>query len=90
MTISQRSTVADVEIDVTCTGRFYDFLEERNGVWGIVRRQPIYEKDRMDVLDRPPASSWTGHWWTASPSATAVSAICRPRPGSRSRAASRI
>jgi len=40
---------------VVCTGRFYDFLEKRSGRWGIVRRQPIYEKDRMDPVD-PSAS----------------------------------
>jgi len=37
--------------DVVCTGRFYDFLERRDGRWGIVLRQPIYEKDRMDPVD---------------------------------------
>jgi hypothetical protein len=37
--------------DVTCTGRFYDFLERRGGRWGIVLRQPIYEKDRLDPVD---------------------------------------
>ena len=42
MTISQRALVHDVEVDVVCTGRFYDFLERREGQWGIVRRQPIY------------------------------------------------
>ena len=36
--------------DVLCTGRFYDFLEKREGKWGIVLRQPIYEKDRMDPV----------------------------------------
>jgi len=51
MTINQRAEVHDVLVDVVCTGRFYDFLERREGVWGIVRRQPIYEKDRMDVVD---------------------------------------
>ncbi|MCK1377663.1 nuclear transport factor 2 family protein, partial [Bradyrhizobium sp. 24] len=44
MTISQRAPVHDVPCDVVCTGRFYDFLEKRQGKWGIVRRQPIYEK----------------------------------------------
>jgi hypothetical protein len=38
-------------VDVVCTGRFYDFVEERAGRWGIVMRQPIYEKDRMDPVD---------------------------------------
>jgi hypothetical protein len=51
MTISQRATVHDVSCDVVCTGRFYDFLEKRQGKWGIVRRQPIYEKDRIDPVD---------------------------------------
>jgi hypothetical protein len=50
MKIEQRATVGGVEVDVTCSGRFYDFLEWRDGRWGIVRRQPIYEKDRLDVL----------------------------------------
>jgi len=51
MTISQRALVHDVLCDVVCTGRFYDFLEKRQGKWGIVRRQPIYEKDRLDPVD---------------------------------------
>ena len=55
MTINQRASVDHVEVDVVCTGRFYDFFEKRNGTWKIVRRQPIYEKDRMDVVS--PSSS---------------------------------
>lgn len=51
MTISQRSNVAGVPCDVICTGRFYDFLEKRDGKWGMVIRQPIYEKDRIDPID---------------------------------------
>jgi hypothetical protein len=51
MTISQRADVDGVTCDVVCTGRFYDFLEKRDGAWGIVLRQPIYEKDRLDPLD---------------------------------------
>jgi hypothetical protein len=51
MTISQRAIVHDVLVDVVCTGRFYDFLEKRDGKWGLVLRQPIYEKDRMDPVD---------------------------------------
>ena len=50
MTISQRAPVGGVLVDVLCTGRFYDFLEKRGGRWGIVLRQPIYEKDRMDPV----------------------------------------
>ena len=51
MTISQRAVVHDVAVDVVCTGRFFDFLEKRHGKWGLVLRQPIYEKDRMDPVD---------------------------------------
>ena len=50
MTISQRAKVDGVLCDVVCTGRFYDFFEKR-GRWGLVLRQPIYEKDRLDPLD---------------------------------------
>ena len=51
MTISQRGPVEGVMCDVVCTGRFYDFFEQRNGRWGLVHRQPIYEKDRIDPID---------------------------------------
>jgi SnoaL-like domain len=51
MTISQRAPVDGVLCDVVCTGRFYDFLEQRGGRWGLVLRQPIYEKDRLDPVD---------------------------------------
>jgi hypothetical protein len=68
MTINQRAPVDGVLVDVVCTGRFYDFLEKREirlkpdsttkiDRWAIVRRQPIYEKDRMDPVD--PAASLT-------------------------------
>src|SRR5688500_15353889 len=60
MTNNQRAEVDGILVDVVCTGRFYDFLEKRPAAgapaarsagWGIVRRQPIYEKDRMDPVD---------------------------------------
>lgn len=51
MTISQRAHVDLVLCDVVCTGRFYDFLEKREERWGLVLRQPIYEKDRLDQVD---------------------------------------
>jgi SnoaL-like domain len=51
MTISQRASVDGVVCDVVCTGRFYDFFERRGDAWGIVLRQPIYEKDRLDPVD---------------------------------------
>jgi SnoaL-like domain len=50
MTIAQRAEVEGVLCDVVCTGRFYDFFEKRVR-WGLVLRQPIYEKDRLDPVD---------------------------------------
>ena len=57
MTISQRAEVHGILCDIVCTGRFYDFLERRDDRWGIVLRQPIYEKDRLDPVD--PAATLT-------------------------------
>jgi hypothetical protein len=51
MTITQRAPVHGIECDVVCTGRFYDFLERRDGRWGLVLRQPIYEQDRVGAVD---------------------------------------
>lgn len=51
MTIAQRVTIDGRSVDVTCFGRFYDFLERRAGRWGIVLRQPIYERDRLDGVE---------------------------------------
>ena len=51
MSILQRAPLHDVLVDVACVGRFYDFFEKRDGRWAIVRRQPIYEKDRLDPVD---------------------------------------
>jgi hypothetical protein len=51
ITIQQRAMLDGVLVDVVCYGRFYDFLEKRLGSWGIVKRQPIYEKDRLYPVD---------------------------------------
>jgi SnoaL-like protein len=51
MNIFQRAALDGVPVDVVCWGRFYDFFEKRDGRWAIVRRQPIYEKDRLDPVD---------------------------------------
>ena len=86
MTINQRATVEGALVDVVCTGRFYDFLEKRSERWGIVRRQPIYEKDRMDPVD--PAATADARCGTprdSFPRAIVTSRICSRRTGSRSR-----
>jgi len=51
MSILQRAPLDGVIVDVTCVGRFFDFFEQRDRRWAIVRRQPIYEKDRLDPVD---------------------------------------
>jgi hypothetical protein len=51
MTIGQRAEIDEIEVDVVCTGRFYDFCAKHDDTWTIVRRQPIYEKDRLDPVD---------------------------------------
>ena len=51
MTISQRAEVHGMLVDVVATGRFFDFFSKEAGSWLMVRRQPIYEKDRMDPVD---------------------------------------
>jgi len=51
MSISQRAKVHDKLVDVLCTGRFYDFFVRTEDGWRMVRRQPIYEKDRMDTVE---------------------------------------
>lgn len=45
--ILQRGEVHGVRVDVECKGRFIDALEKREGRWGIVFRQPVYDLDRM-------------------------------------------
>lgn len=51
LTITQRAPVEGVLCDVACMGRAYDFLEKRDGRWGIVLRRHIYEKDRLDTVE---------------------------------------
>jgi hypothetical protein len=50
MQINQRALVHDVAVEVTCSGRFWDALEKRDGRWGLLLRQPIYETDRMSTV----------------------------------------
>jgi hypothetical protein len=51
MTIAQRGMMDGELCEVTCAGRFYDFLEKRKGQWGIVLRRCIYEKDKIEAVD---------------------------------------
>jgi len=51
MSINVRSRLDGVEVDAVCSGRFFDRVEKREGVWRISRRSVIYEKDRIDPVD---------------------------------------
>jgi hypothetical protein len=51
MSINVRSRLDGVEVDAVCSGRFFDRVEKRDGVWRISRRSVIYEKDRIDPVD---------------------------------------
>ena len=50
MSINVRSRLEGVEVDAVCTGRFFDRVERRDGVWRIAKRSAIYEKDRIDPV----------------------------------------
>lgn len=49
--ILQRGEVHGVLVDVQCKARFVDALEKRDGRWGIMFRQPVYDLDRMTPVD---------------------------------------
>ncbi|HUB75855.1 MAG TPA: nuclear transport factor 2 family protein [Solirubrobacteraceae bacterium] len=51
MRIMQVGPVEGVLCEVCCIGRNYDLCERRDGRWGIVLRQPIYERDMAFVAD---------------------------------------
>ena len=46
-----RQTIEGVEVDLTSNGRFLDRLERRDGVWRMVERAALYEKDRLDPVE---------------------------------------
>ena len=49
--ILQRAVVEGVLCDVTCYARHYDLWEKRDGRWGLVYRETIADKDRMDPVN---------------------------------------
>jgi hypothetical protein len=49
--IMQRGPVEGITCDVTCIGVNFDFMERRQGRWGLVLRQPVYERDYIDPVD---------------------------------------
>lgn len=48
MVILQRDKVDEVLCDVNCLARHFDFWEKRSGRWGLILRESIYDKARID------------------------------------------
>ncbi|MDC0033894.1 nuclear transport factor 2 family protein [Alphaproteobacteria bacterium] len=46
-----RAAIGGHEVDVESWFRFFDLLEQRDGVWRIVKRTGVYEKDRLDPVN---------------------------------------
>lgn len=46
-----RTTLDGCQFDLQAWIRFFDLLERRRGIWRIVKRTAVYEKDRLDPVD---------------------------------------
>ena len=51
--IMLRFPLAGQEVDMASHARFHDWFERRDGVWRVVRRVCIYERDRLDPVGDP-------------------------------------
>jgi hypothetical protein len=61
MTISQRAPVHGVLCDVVCTGRFYDFLEKREGSGDSCEGNPSMRRTGWIPWIQKHPSNWTRH-----------------------------
>lgn len=50
MILMSRTTLEGTEVDVTCYGRFYDRFMKLDGEWRVLRRNAIYERDRIEPV----------------------------------------
>ena len=50
MTITQRATLDGVVCDVTAMARHLDRWEKRDGLWGLLLRETIFDRDRLDPV----------------------------------------
>ena len=46
-----RQLIEGLAVDMTSRARFLDRLERRDGVWRIVERAALYQKDRLDPVE---------------------------------------
>lgn len=51
MIISQRADIHGVLCDVNCLARHHDLWEKRNGRWGLMMKDTIFDKDRIDPVN---------------------------------------
>ena len=51
VTLYDRTIMDGHEFDLQSWFRYFDLLERRDGVWRIVKRTAVYEKDRIDPVD---------------------------------------
>jgi hypothetical protein len=50
MTITQRARLDGVICDVTCMARHQDRWEKRDGLWGLLLRETVFDRDRIDPV----------------------------------------
>ena len=50
MILMSRTVLDGTEVDVTCYGRFYDRFVKLDGAWRVLRRNAIYERDRIEPV----------------------------------------
>jgi hypothetical protein len=50
MVITQRADLDGVMCDVTCMARHIDRWEKRDVLWGLVLRETLFDRDRMDAV----------------------------------------
>lgn len=67
MTLHLRTTVDGVLCDITCLGRFVDFMLLWDGRWRFALRQPVYEKDWLEPATPGAAPALDGEVLAAFP-----------------------
>ncbi len=77
MTISQRAEVDGVLVDVVCTGRFYDFIERREGSGACCCDSRSTKRTAWIRWTRPHDSTSTGRCSIGFHKAIGTSPICR-------------
>ena len=50
MTLTQRADLDGPVCDVTCVARHLDRWEKRDGLWGLLLRETIFDRDRIDTV----------------------------------------